>query len=330
MPPAPSPWLRARARRAAGLAAALLAVACASPPKPAAPPLPAGAFYWEATAPGGGALFLLGSVHIGDGRSLELDRRVEAAWRRADALVVEFDPGAVSPLDALDITDRHGLLPPEQTLHDVVSPETYEQLRVYLKQSGYPMQAADRMRPWLLARVVAQLEYQAAGYDAENGVDAWFLRRAAGSKPVVELESMEEQTALFASLPDSLQEKLLREILHGSGDFVAMTREILGAWERGDEAQLGQLVLGSRSDPELADFYQRVFTERNQRMSERLAALAADGRARFVVVGTGHLIGPEGVPVLLADRGFLVKRIVDARLRAKGAAGAARPAPPKP
>ena len=321
----------ALAARAPVALAVLAALSCAKPPRPApAPPaVPAASFYWEATAPSGGSLFLLGSVHIGDGRALALDPRVEKAWQRSDALVVEVDTHALSPVDVLEITNRYGLMPTERDLHDVVSADTYEELRAYLKKRHFPMEAANRMRPWLLAQVVSQLEYQAAGYDAENGVDAWFLKRAAG-KPIVELESLDEQTALFASLSDALQEKLLREVLGDTSDFIAVTQAILRAWEQGDEATLAALVLGSRDDPELATFYQRVFSERNHRMSDRLAELAADGRSRFVVVGAGHLIGPEGVPGLLAARGFQVKRISDARVRAEGGAGGAPRPPARP
>src|SRR5262249_59719909 len=98
--PASGPAAIARALAAPGWLAALAAVvafACAKPPpRPAPPAVPAGSFYWEAVAPGGGVLFLLGSVHIGDGRALELDPRVESAWRRADELVVEVDTNALS------------------------------------------------------------------------------------------------------------------------------------------------------------------------------------------------------------------------------------------
>lgn len=323
--------------RLAPLAVALLALACASAPKPG-PPVLAGSFFWEATAPGGGALYLLGSVHIGDGRKLELDPRVEAAWQGSEALVVEVDTRALSPLDALEITNRYGLYPQDQNLQDSVSPATYERLRGILKQRGLSMQAADRMRPWLLSQWLAQQAYQAAGYDPENGVDAWFLRRVANEKrvgspsglPVVQLESADEQMALFASLPDPLQEKMLVEMMDHDDQLISATRAILGAWERGDEQALDRLLFATSGDADLEAFERRVYSERNQRMSERLALLAVDGRARFVVVGVGHLIGDESLPTLLALRGFSVQRVPGARVRAPGAAPSARPAEPAP
>jgi hypothetical protein len=171
------------------------------------------------------------------------------------------------------------------------------------------------MRPWLLAQTVAQIEFESAGLDADNGVDAWFVRRAAATKPVVSLETLEEQIQLFATLPDALQEKLLRDMLDETDAFLETTHAILRAWERGDEATLLELLIGAPDDPELAEFHRLVFVERNHRMSERLEALARDGRARFAVIGTGHLIGPESVPSLLEARGFRVRRVPDAFVR---------------
>src|SRR5690606_30059933 len=94
--------------------------------------------------------------------------------------------------------------------------------------------------------------------------------------------------------------------------FAATTERLLSAWERGDEALLLELLLGGRDDPALAAFHEQVFVARNHRMAERLAALVEDGRSRFAVLGTGHLIGPDHVPQLLAARGFSVRRVPEA------------------
>jgi len=256
-------------------------------------------------------------VHVGDGRELAAPLRIELDWARSEALVVEVDLHRLPDLERLEAVQRHGLLAPERTLRDVVSNATWSALVPYLRAHVYPLQAASRMRPWLLAQVVAQLEFEAAGYDPEDGVDAWFLRRAAAEgKPVHELESLEEQLALFGSLSAPVEDALLREMLAHTDTFLETTREILRAWETGDEARLLELLLGSRHDPQLAAFHQAVFVARNHRMAARLAGQAADGRARFVVVGTGHLIGPESVPELLGAYGFAVERHPDAYVQA--------------
>lgn len=290
---------------------------CATPPaRPPVPPPPA-AFYWQAMGPERGELFLVGSVHIGDGRELALPLRVSGDWARSEALVVEADLYGITDLERLEIFHRYGMLPPTQTLRDALEPETWNALTRVLRDLRYPIDAASRMRPWMLAQMLVQLEFAAAGYDSENGVDAWFLRQAAvEGRPVLALETLDEQMAAFGALSPEVEELLLRGMLEQSEVFVETTHEILRAWERGDEARLLELLIGVRDDPVLAEFHRTVFVERNRRMAARLAALAADGRARFVVIGTGHLIGPENVPELLAARGFRVERFANAFLRA--------------
>ncbi|MCX5740580.1 MAG: TraB/GumN family protein, partial [Proteobacteria bacterium] len=311
-----------RAARFAAIAMlALLVSACATQRKAPSPlPKPGDelapkAFFWEAQSENGARLFLLGSVHIGDGRELVLDPRIEKDWAEAHELVVELDTTTLSPVDAVDATNRFGLLPRGTTLRDVVNPDTYKQVAKYMKQREYPIERIDRMRPWLVAQVVTQLEYAAAGLEAENGVDVAMMRRATGRKGIVPLESLEEQAALFAGLPAPLQEKMLVEILREAQALLAVTRATLAAWEQGDEETLSGLLFSNASgDAVLTEFYERVFYGRNRAMTDRLVTISADGRPRFVVVGTGHLIGSQGIPELLAQRGFRVERVGSARV----------------
>ena len=329
--------LAGRAARFAVIGVLALVTACASAPKTTSKPTPPPsdelaprAFFWEAQADNGARLFLLGSVHIGDGRQLVLDTRIEQDWMQAQELVVELDTTTLSPIDAVDATNRFGLLPRGTTLRSVVAPDTYKQVAKYMKARGYPMERVDRMRPWLVAQVVTQLEYTAAGLDAENGVDVVMMRRAAGRKGVVPLESLEEQAALFAGLPAPLQETMLVEILREAQALLAVTRATLTAWEQGDEKTLTELLFGnSDGDAALGEFYERVFYGRNRTMTDRVVALSADAKPRFVVVGTGHLIGPQGIPELLAQRGFRVERVGSARVLpgADATPGGAIPAP---
>ena len=327
--------LAGRAARLAAIAILALVAACATPPKTTPKPRPGDelaprAFFWEAQAENGARLFLLGSVHIGDGRQLVLDARIEQDWAQAQELVVELDTSTLSPIDAVDATNRFGLLPRGTTLRSVVAPDTYQQVAKYMKARGYPMERIDRMRPWLVAQVVTQLEYTAAGLDAENGVDVAMMRRATGRKGIVPLESLEEQAALFAGLPAPLQETMLVEILREAQALLAVTRATLSAWEQGDEKTLTELLFGNANgDAALGEFYERVFYSRNRTMTDRIVALSADAKPRFVVVGTGHLIGPQGIPELLAQRGFRVERVGSARVLpgAGTTAGAAVPAP---
>ena len=54
----------------------------------------------------------------------------------------------------------------------------------------------------------------------------------------------------------------------------------------------------------------RLLDERNGPMAERLDALHREGKGKlFAAVGTLHMIGPQGLPALLRERGFTVERV---------------------
>ena len=53
--------------------------------------------------------------------------------------------------------------------------------------------------------------------------------------------------------------------------------------------------------------YQRLLVARNRRFAAAIAQMAKGRRRIFVVVGVGHLVGPQGVPTLLRQAGLTVQ-----------------------
>jgi uncharacterized protein YbaP (TraB family) len=44
-------------------------------------------------------------------------------------------------------------------------------------------------------------------------------------------------------------------------------------------------------------------------MAEKIEGFLAGGQVHFVAVGAGHLTGESGLPVLLREKGFSVRRL---------------------
>jgi uncharacterized protein YbaP (TraB family) len=53
--------------------------------------------------------------------------------------------------------------------------------------------------------------------------------------------------------------------------------------------------------------YRTLVVERNRRWADRIAQLLRDDKRIFIVVGVGHLVGPDSVPALLRARGIRVE-----------------------
>jgi uncharacterized protein YbaP (TraB family) len=298
------------------LAAALLA--CASAPAPAPTPVQAPApqppdapLLWHAVAPGGGGdLYLLGSVHLANSDTFEMGGPVAQAWERSEELVVEVDPSTISAQAAAAATLRHGTLPAGMTLADRLRPETWAALQAELERLGLPVAAFANLKPWMAATTLAVMQLQAGGLEPEYGIDQQMIGEAASTRPVVALESLDSQFAMLDSLPPAVQELMLIDVLERAPGAGAQAEQIVQSWRRGDEQALIELLFGEmETRPEFAALYEKVYFQRNEAMSRRLAELAADGRTRFTVLGVGHMVGPRGIPALLADRGFRVERL---------------------
>jgi len=257
----------------------------------------------------GGTLYLFGSIHFASERAPQFAAEIEAAYARSDELVVEIDVSDAADSEFAAGMDARGLLEPPTQLADVLSPSTLERLEQYLLEREIPFSLVEGMKPWYVTNSLVLRELREAGYDVEHGVDRHFIRRSGG-KPIVELETASAQMALLDRLPLRIQESMLWDALNRSPDFDRATEQLFRAWRLGDERALQELVFRPlRDDADFESFYDAIFFRRNEAMARRLVELASDGKTRFTVVGAGHMLGPRGIPSLLCDRGFEVRRV---------------------
>jgi len=307
--------LRARAAAWGAVLATLAGLGCAGPPFEAGCSSEAGSrtvapLMWRAAdAAHGGVVYLLGSIHFDVESPQPYPDRIESAFASADELVVEVDViHAAESQGAQDLGERLRLEPPTQ-LADVLSAPTLERLAQFLAERDLPLAFVEGLKPWYIAQLLVLMELREAGYDAAHGVDRQFIERS-GDKPIVELETTSAQFDMLDRLPPRIQEAMLADALNRSGEFDRASDRLIEAWRSGDEPALEQLVfVPVGNDPEFEAFYESVFFRRNAAMTARLVELARDGKTRFAVLGAGHMLGPRGIPSLLCERGFEVRRV---------------------
>ena len=101
-------------------------------------------------------------------------------------------------------------------------------------------------------------------------------------------------------------EETLKELEYGPEYFEKM----LAYWRSGDQAGIQQLFdEGAMSQTGGERFTKLIMTDRNKRMVAKLHELAKQGGDYFVVVGAGHLTGPEGIVALLEKRGYTIEQL---------------------
>ena len=263
-----------------------------------------------------GSFFLFGSIHFGNDDTAAFGPVVEDAYSRSEEIVMEIDLSKVDPQETLALAERYGTLDPPATLQSVLTPETWALVEQRFAEAGQPVAAVQGMQPWWLGFALVQGAYLSAGLIPEQGIDRQISDRAQGvgvgppdqtAKPVVGLETQESQLRTLSELPLPVQDRLLRDALDPETRGSFDPAELVRSWRNGDTEALQELL--DPDDPELATFYEHVIYDRNEQMTDRLEALASDGKLRFVVVGLLHLVGERGIPALLSGRGYEVTRI---------------------
>ena len=282
----------------------LIAIALAGPAAAADGPL----FLWTAQRDGA-RIDLLGSVHAGQSGWYPLDERIEAAFAAADTVACELnvtDPAVAMTVATLAM--QQGMYPPDESLQANVSAETWQRLTA-VEGLPVPPSYLDRMRPGLAATMVAQAYLARAGLDPEQGIDRHLLTRATeAGRPVVDLETAEQQVALLMGPDAVIDAKMLEEALAESPEaMLEIMDDLVAAWRAGDPAAMDTAYREQWSDDaSMQQFHQEMLVSRNRGMAEGLA----HRRGRwFVVVGALHLCGDDGVPALLAEAGWTVTQV---------------------
>jgi uncharacterized protein YbaP (TraB family) len=200
------------------------------------------------------------------------------------------------------------MLPEGRTLRDAVSAETYRLTAERLAAAGFDIGRVQRMRPWMVATTVALAELQRAGYSPADGIDRYFQRRAVDAGKRVEgLETMDFQLRLFSDLTPQEDEAFLIQTLRELEAVIPLLDELISGWQAGRVSEVEELLKAGYEDfPRLFD---KLVTSRNRSWLPRLEQLLAGSERAFVVVGTLHLVGDQGVVELLRRKGYEVEQL---------------------
>ncbi|MFC5462566.1 TraB/GumN family protein [Massilia niabensis] len=260
----------------------------------------------------GGVAYLFGTVHVGDPSFYPLAPEAERALAGADHVVVELDPrGEEAFRQALA---RHGRYADGDDIRQHVSADTLAQLRSALHAEGVSLGSMLQFKPWLIANLLVSMKLDRQGWRRSEGVERRLLAQAErrGAR-VVPLESAELQLGLFDSMNEVEAERYLRDTLAGLADGSALerARRTIDAWRSGNAAALDAVLREATAGrSETAEFTRRkLLGRRNADMAAQIDTLVVKGGVFFVGVGLLHLLGDNGLPQLLAQRGYLIERV---------------------
>lgn len=251
-------------------------------------------------------LVLFGSVHV---LPPGLDWKPPAlaqALARADDLWFEVPPDAASRAASTRAAGKLGVLAPGQSLFKLLPTEDAARLTRVAKTYGVSATLLDHLQPWMAEMVLAGAAFQKAGAATEDGVETAIAAAAPTTAARRSFETPADQVAMLASMPAAEQLASLRATLKSMEETPDEYDRLVRAWSAGDLAAIDRLALAPvrTATPRT---YERLVKARNAAWTKVLhTRLKGRGRT-VVVVGMGHLIGPDGLPARLRALGYSVK-----------------------
>jgi len=260
---------------------------------------------WKVEGPDGSSAYLLGSLHVLAAEFYPLSAAINKAFAESKTLVEEVDIDEASDPVIMMAALSKAMLTDGRTLDQLIAPGLYADVKARAEKAGLPMMAIQRMKPWLVAISLSIPVLQAAGFKPELGVDRHFFDRAKASGMKRQgLETMAYQIDSFDAMSPKVQEDMLKTTIAELDTTVASVKEMAQAWSFGNVAAIEKLTLSQMKEaPEL---YQRLLVERNNNWIPHVETCLKQNAGCFIVVGAAHLVGPDGLPVLLAKKGYKV------------------------
>ena len=257
-------------------------------------------------------VFLLGSIHLLREQDHPLPRIIDDVYEEAETLYMELDMDDLDPLLMQATINRLGMLEEGTSLREVMGEDLYAEAAARAAELEIPFEMLDRIEPWYAAITVEQLVLTRIGFNAAYGVEMQLLRKAANDgKEILGFETVEQQLGYLDGLSLEAQRELLMQTLTESAAIREIMDDLILAWRSGDIDYLEQALLDDVSGyPEL---YDAIVADRNRLWVDTIDELLDDGQDYLVIVGALHLVGEDGVPRLLEQRGVRIMQMHEQR-----------------
>lgn len=275
------------------------------------------ALLWRVEKDGAAPSYLFGTMHMSDPRIVALPAAAQEAFEASSTLVIETTEildqskmmaAMLAKPDLMMFTDN-------TTLFSLLSAEDRAEVEAALTRRGIPPASVAKMKPWMIASMIAlpacELSRKAAGVPV---LDIELAKQAeAAGKTLAGLETIADQLSAMASLPMDYHMRGLVETLKLGERMDDIIETMIVLYLQGEPGMFWPFfkeVLPSGEDGEagFSMFEETMVTARNHTMA-REAAPYFDKGAAFVAVGALHLPGEEGVVELLRKAGYRLEAV---------------------
>jgi len=279
--------------------------------------------FYKVTGPENQAMWVLGTIHVGDERTGCLPQKIYDALSASASLAVEFDLHTFEEQSGSDPALQSQLAAAYyykdmSPLSAHLDSALYEKAYHLITASGNRSAKALYLKAFAWDDLISNF-YTDQNYSlsTQHGVDIRLLELArTQEKPILNIESGLAQIQMFSGFSQNLQTALLSETVSTSLiDYNQEVQSLYELWCQGDETALATALAGdtaglAQKDISLYEEYTNaMFTKRNANMASTAISYLESGETVFFAVGFAHLLGDDGILAALRNAGYTVNQV---------------------
>lgn len=252
-------------------------------------------------------LYLGGTIHIGkDGEFIKFSKSVENAYKESSALGVEDD---ITDTKSIAKYEKDTTYSNGDNLYKHISPSAKKHIEPIMKNFNLKLDTYKNDTLGYLNSVIITNELSHCNFN-NKGIDYYFIQKAKiNKKKIISLENADIQ-ANAVNAGDDYQNYQLENISYDDAAAKKTYDATYTAIVNGNVSYLEKMDYGRNSKNKfIKDNYNIMILQRNINMCNKIEHYLKSGKKYFIVVGTGHVLGPDGLVKMLKSKGYKVTRL---------------------
>jgi hypothetical protein len=257
---------------------------------------------------GASVLYVGATCHLLREADFPLPPEFDKVFKAMSLTVFETDIGKLQEPAMQQEVLKRTMYTDGSTVEKHLSPASYRLIQAYCSSNNLPLEALNRFKPAMLMVTISALELMKMGA-TQQGVDAFYHKLAKKEgKPIEGLETVVEQLDYIVSMADGHEDDFVRYSMEDLGKLKETFDTLVAAWRKGDDEKIDALMVKDLKS-RLPGLYKTMITDRNNRWVPKIEAYLKTPQSEFILVGAGHLGGPEGVLAALRKKGYQVQKL---------------------
>ncbi len=253
-------------------------------------------------------LYLGGTIHVLSKEDYPLPDEFTQAYQQSDSLVFEVNLTEASSPSAQQTMFKRFSYTNGKTLEQALRPATMKKLQDYATDTSMPLQSLLPFTPQLVSLIITMAELQRIGINV-TGVDQYFeLLANKDGKSLAYLETLDEQMNFIANMGKGREDELILHTIEEAKQIRNLMGELTKSWRSGDIAKLNEIGVAPMQK-HFPKIYNDLLVRRNSNWLPQLEKMLSTETVEYVLVGTLHLVGKDGLLKLLEDKGYSVQQL---------------------